>query len=199
METANGPLVVKVGGSLFPEAGRILGELGESRRPLLVVPGGGPFARTIRSLQIPDDPAHWMAILAMDLFGWYLAAGGLPVTHELAVPRGVGILLPYRVLRERDPLPHSWDVTSDTIAAWVAGELGLGLLVLKSVDGITRDGALVSRITGAFPCAEVDPCFLPFALSHGVRTAVLNGRAEGRVREFLAGRAVPGTVIEPRL
>lgn len=191
--------MVKVGGSLFSETGRIIAVLSEGRRPLLIVPGGGPFARMIRSLQVPDDPAHWMAILAMDQFGWYLAAGGLPVTHQLSVPRGVEILLPCRVMRERDPLPHSWDVTSDTIAAWVAGELGLGLLILKSVDGITRDGALVRRVTEPFPCTEVDPCLLPYALSHGVRTTVLNGRVEGRIRDFLAGKQVPGTVIEPRV
>ncbi|MDD1663106.1 MAG: uridylate kinase [Methanomicrobiales archaeon] len=199
MEPPGRPLVVKVGGSLFPEAGRIIAVLRESRRPLLLVPGGGPFARMVRSLQLPDDPAHWMATLAMDQFGWYLAAGGLPVTHEISVPRGVEILLPYRVMRERDPLPHSWDVTSDTIAAWVASELGLGLLILKSVDGITRDGILVPRVIEPFPCTEVDPCLIPFALAHGVRTTVLNGRAEGRIRDFLAGREVPGTVIEPRV
>ncbi len=199
MEPAGRPLVVKVGGSLFAEAEQVIAALMESRRPLLLVPGGGPFARMIRSLQLPDDPAHWMAILAMDQFGWYLAAGGLPVTHDLSVPRGVEILLPYRVMRERDPLPHSWDVTSDTIAAWVASELGLGLLLLKSVDGITRDGALVPRVTEPIPCTEVDPCLVPYALAHGVRTTVLNGRVEGRTRGFLAGKQVPGTVIEPRV
>jgi aspartokinase-like uncharacterized kinase len=199
MDPGDGALVVKIGGSLYSEAGRITAVLQGSGRPILVVPGGGPFARMIRAMQLPDDPAHWMAILAMDQFGWYLAAGGLPVTHELEVPRGVEVLLPCRAMRERDPLPHTWDVTSDTIAAWVASELALDLLLLKSVDGITRDGALVPRVTGPLPCTEVDPCLIPFALAHGVRTTVLNGRAEGRAGEFLAGRAVPGTVIEPRV
>ncbi len=199
MDRAAEPLVVKVGGSLFPEAGRIVGELEGSRHPLLVVPGGGPFARMVRSLHLPDDPAHWMAILAMDQFGWYLAAGGHPVTHELAVPRGMEILLPYRVMRDRDPLPHSWDVTSDTISAWVASELGLDLLLLKSVDGITRDGHLVSRIAEPVASGEVDPCLIPFALARRVRTTILNGRSEGRVRDFLEGKEVPGTVIEPRV
>jgi hypothetical protein len=109
------------------------------------------------------------------------------------------ILLPYRAMRERDPLPHNWEVTSDTIAAWAASELGLGLLLIKSVDGITRDGAIVQRVTEPFPCPEVDPCLIPFALAHGVRTTVLNGRVEGRAGDFLKGERVPGTVIEPRI
>jgi aspartokinase-like uncharacterized kinase len=199
MNLADRALVVKVGGSLFPEAGGIVSTLERSGRPLLVVPGGGPFARLVRSMNLPDEPAHWMAILAMDQFGWYLAAGGLPVTHDLSLPARAEIVLPYRILRERDPLPHTWDVTSDTISAWVASELGIDLLILKSVDGITRGGALVPRITAPLICDEVDPCLIPFALAHHVRTTILNGRAAGRVRDFLEGREVPGTVIEPRL
>jgi aspartokinase-like uncharacterized kinase len=199
MDPPDRALVVKIGGSLIQETRSIISALQESGRPILVVPGGGPFARLVRSMNLPDEPAHWMAILAMDQFGWYLAAGGLPVTHELSLPRRVEILLPYRVLRERDPLPHTWDVTSDTIAAWVASELGIDLLILKSVDGITKGDALVSRVTEPITCEEVDPCLISFALAHWVRTTILNGRAAGRVRDFLGGKKVPGTVIEPRL
>lgn len=199
MDPADRALVVKVGGSLFPEAVSIVSLLKKSGRPLLIVPGGGPFARLVRSMHLPDEPAHWMAILAMDQFGWYMAAGGIPVTHDLSLPARTEILLPYRVLRERDPLPHTWDVTSDTIAAWVASELGIDLLLLKSVDGITRAGSLIPRIKGPLTCTEVDPCLIPFALAHRVRTTILNGKAEGRIGDFLNGRDVPGTVIEPRL
>ena len=199
MEPADRALVVKVGGSLIQVAGGIISILEESGRPILVVPGGGPFARLVRSMNLPDEPAHWMAILAMDQFGWYMAAGGYPVTHELSLPCKVKILLPYRMLRERDPLPHRWDVTSDTIAAWVASEIGLDLLILKSVDGIMRRGALVPRVADPVPCEEVDPCLIPFALAHGMRTTILNGREPGRVRDFLEGKKVRGTIIEPRL
>ena len=42
------------------------------------------------------------------------------------------MLAPYRWLREADPLPHSWDVTSDSIAAWVASQVGArGLILIK--------------------------------------------------------------------
>ena len=39
-----------------------------------------------------------------------------------------------------DELPASWAVTSDSIAAWVAGKVGAGRLVLvKQVDADARD------------------------------------------------------------
>jgi aspartokinase-like uncharacterized kinase len=52
---------------------------------------------------------------------------------EIARARARGripVLAPYRWLREADPLPHSWDVTSDSIAAWVAAEIGARQLIL---------------------------------------------------------------------
>src|SRR2546428_606980 len=58
--------------------------------------------------------------------------GGLAAGH-LPVPR------PYRWLRAGAPLPHSGDVTSDPIAAWPAGALGAGRVVLiKPPAGDTR-------------------------------------------------------------
>ena len=39
-----------------------------------------------------------------------------------------------------DALPASWEVTSDSIAAWVADQVGAGRLVLvKEVDGLFAD------------------------------------------------------------
>jgi aspartokinase-like uncharacterized kinase len=42
----------------------------------------------------------------------------------------IPILAPYHWLRGADPLPHSWDVTSDSIAAWIAVTLRAPHLVL---------------------------------------------------------------------
>jgi dihydroneopterin aldolase len=47
----------------------------------------------------------------------------------------VPVLAPSKWLREADPLPHSWDVTSDSIAAWVAGAVGARRLVLVKPAG----------------------------------------------------------------
>ena len=144
--------VVKLGGGLLADAARIDAVLARiaaaaPTHRLLVVPGGGPFADAVREvdrrLGLSDDAAHWMAVLAMDqhahliaarLSGAVLVAGGAAdapgaIAAALGAHR-VPVLAPARWLREADPLPHSWDVTSDSIAAWVAGAVGARRLVL---------------------------------------------------------------------
>jgi aspartokinase-like uncharacterized kinase len=184
---------VKLGGSLYHQVPGIVPVLLASGRPLIVVPGGGPFANAIRAIRVNDDASHWMAIAAMEQYGWYAASHGLPTTDILAVPDRPVILLPYRCMREHDPLPHSWDITSDTIAAWVAGTLGLNLLLLKSVDGITAGSTLLSTVGESLPTEVVDPAFLPFVLGKKIPTSIINGSNTERVRKFLVGQRVPGT------
>ena len=75
--------VVKVGGSLGARPRtlrRLMSTLAvlARRHPLVVVPGGGPFAdqvrRADRRFGLGDSPAHWMAILAMDQYAHLLAS-----------------------------------------------------------------------------------------------------------------------------
>ena len=187
--------VVKLGGSLADHAGEIIPVLRAARRPLLIVPGGGAFADAVRQSGADGDAAHWMACAAMDQYGWLLAAQGIRTTKRIAHLKIPRLLLPYCALRRYDPLPHSWDVTSDTIAAWVAGRLDGDLLVLKSVDGITRSGKLVPRIERPMETEIVDPLFIPYVLEHRIRTFILNGTDPARIERWLCEDRVPGTGI----
>lgn len=199
MTTLASPLVVKVGGSLFDRVAPLLDIFREVGRPVLIVPGGGKFADLARRLAVSDTAGHWMAIAGMEQFGWYIASHDVPATPVVALPTGVTVLLPYCALREADPLPHSWEVTSDTIAAWVAKELSTDLLLLKSVDGIHHHRRLVSRVEDpSLTCDEVDPLFIPFVFEHGIRSRVVNGRHDDRVRGALREEVVIGTLIDPR-
>ena len=189
--------VVKLGGSLAPHIREIILALQSAHRPLLIVPGGGVFADAIRQsgAATDADAAHWMACAAMDQYGWMLATGGIGTTTKITRPRDTCVLLPYCALRRYDPLPHSWDITSDTIAAWVAGMLGGDLLVLKSVDGIKAEGKLLARIEKPVATDVVDPCFLPYVLKHRIRAFILNGTAAPRISLWLSGEQVCGTGI----
>jgi aspartokinase-like uncharacterized kinase len=161
-------LVVKVGGSLlaFGEQFQpVLDAISAAAmtRTLLVVPGGGPFADTVREVDkrfgLGDDAAHWMAVLAMDQYAHLVATRlvrGVVVvgTREMSVAfdaQRVPVLAPSRWLREADPLPHSWDVTSDSIAAWVAGQVGAKSLVLVKPPGAAGSAVLDPYFSRALP------------------------------------------------
>jgi 5-(aminomethyl)-3-furanmethanol phosphate kinase len=164
--------VIKVGGSLgrgtcLPELGERLVELGR-RRGLLVVPGGGVFADAVRDQDqkfgLRSGTAHWMAILAMDQYGHLLAdlMPGCALVRTLGEARarltreGVTVLLPSEPLRRADALPHSWSVTSDSIAAWLTGQVGAHLLVLlKDHHGMASFAAPGSAPAGAMTVAEL--------------------------------------------
>ncbi len=198
-------LVVKVGGSLTKEIPLLYALLGTSGRDILVVPGGGLFADTVRQSGAEGTAAHWMAVSAMEQTAWlWVAAGACPVEVVDVPVQGVAVLLPYRTMRKEDPLPHSWDVTSDSIAAWVASKRDAPLLILKSVDGILSGDILCEVVpkdveAGITRTDVVDPVFFPFVRASGVRWAIINGRRPERICSFLEGERPPGTYSNPHL
>jgi len=189
------PLVVKMGGSLHNRVPDIVPLLCKSERPLLVIPGGGLFAEAVRQEQVTDEAAHWMAIAAMEQYGWFIASHGIRTTDILSTPEKTTVFLPYTCMRKRDPLPHSWNVTSDSISAWIAAELGVELLVLKSVDGISCNGVIQEQVTTPLQSDVVDPLFIPFVLKHKVKTTIINGKIKTLLEKFLKGNPVAGTRI----
>ena len=188
--------VIKIGGSLFDIAGDIIRDVISSGSPVIVVPGGGPFIELTKKCGIEEEESHWMAIAGMEQYGWYLSSFGIPVTDCFELQQDQSILLPYRIMRDDDPLPHSWNVSSDTIAAWIAWRLRKKLILLKSVDGIYSDRNRLSCITAPVVSREVDPFLIPFVLGNNVPTYLINGRRRERLISFLRGiDDVPGTLI----
>lgn len=189
------PVVIKLGGSLFRQVGRIAATIRKTGVPALIVPGGGAYARLVRDTARDDDSAHWMAIAGMEQYGWYISSHNMPVTTELRIPGQPTVFLPYMTMMEKDPLPHRWDVSSDTISAWIAWKLGLPLVLLKSSDGIHVNGTLAGNVQEPVPCQEVDSLFIRFIISHNIRVVVLNGNVDSRIITVLSGKPGIGTVI----
>ncbi|HSI42322.1 MAG TPA: aspartate kinase [Xanthobacteraceae bacterium] len=138
------PDVVKIGGSAFGEPRRLralLAGIAGRGAPLVVVAGGGALADAVRAVQpqlgLSDAAAHHMAILAMEQTALALAdleprlaafdsLAGLRAAHATG---RASLWLPAAMAR-RAPLPASWDVTSDSLALWLAIELGAARLTL---------------------------------------------------------------------
>jgi len=194
-EQLTSPLIVKLGGSLFNQMADLAPILNASTRPLFIIPGGGPFADLVRQVRVNNDAAHWMAIAAMEQYGWFISSFGILTTEKMSMPATTTVLLPYRYFMLNDILPHTWDVTSDTIAAWIADNLHLDLLLLKSVDGIFINGILQEKVTCPIKTDVVDPCFIPFVIRNTVKTTIINGSKPDRVQKYLNGDLIPRTDI----
>jgi aspartokinase-like uncharacterized kinase len=189
--------VVKLGGGLLAQRtclDRVLETIAAAARTrrLLIVPGGGPFADAVRDvdrrLRLSDDAAHWMAILAMDQMAHLIAArltGSVLVTTRDEIAGAlerpnVPVLAPSRWLRDADPLPHSWDVTSDSIAAWLARILVAPTLVLVKPPGVRFDP---SAVDAYFPRAldnHVTPVVVAGDDIEGIRSALARPTASTR-------------------
>lgn len=180
-DEADPPVVVKVGGSLlaWPELPERLARWLDAERPsrVVLIAGGGPAADFVRALdaacRLGDEPAHRLALHAMDLTAEALAKL-VPQTQvvrrlvELPSAWRVGlrpILAPRLHLEEvdeprADRLPSSWAVTSDSIAARVAVDLGASRLVLlkstSAVGAATRsEAARAGLVDPWFPHASL--------------------------------------------
>lgn len=215
-------VVIKCGGSLtrgdgLPALCRQLAELGR-RHQLLVVPGGGPFADAVRDsdrrYRLSDTAAHWMAILAMDQYGYLLSdliphsrtTKNLQDARNIALAGRIPVLLPFDLLCREDPLPHTWAVTSDSIGAWVAESAGIPRLVLlKDVDGLygeVRSGEGSDDVLESLTveqlsvCRGVDPFLATLLRGSSLDLWIINGNEPHRLEELLTKGKTRGTRLQ---
>jgi 5-(aminomethyl)-3-furanmethanol phosphate kinase len=139
------PDIVKLGGSLA--AAGTLGAwldavIAQGAGRFVIVPGGGGFADAVRAAQrrhgFSDRAAHRMALLAMEQYALQLldlaptlcpAASAAEIAVGLAAGR-VALWFPQRMVAADPAIAESWDVASDSLAAWLARRLGARRLVL---------------------------------------------------------------------
>jgi len=180
--------VVKIGGSLLgsPELPRWLDTLVKiSDGKVLIVPGGSVFADAVREAQaisqVNDAVAHHLALLAMDQFGLLLAGmnpGLVTASSELEIAergwqhRGI-VWLPSRMVMADENIPKIWQVTSDSLSAWIANKIGSEHLVLvksKALAAYTSPVAMQTLIADEV----IDNAFTGFSKASDFNIWVLN-------------------------
>lgn len=150
--------VVKVGGSLFDHPRLRAGlrqYLGGLAGRTLVVAGGGDFAEAVRRLDrchaLGEEAAHWLALRSLTLSHAFL-------NQLLAGAEGVRLVDVYAFAVQDETaagrLPHTWEVTTDSLAARIAQrQQAQELVLLKSVglaEGATWDDAAEAGIVDAY-------------------------------------------------
>jgi aspartokinase-like uncharacterized kinase len=194
-------IIYKVGGSLLdlPELAsrlRAVIEQNSDSRPLLVL-GGGRMADVVREWDrihhLDQESSHWLAVDAMglneSLLHNLLPESGIVATRQetrsVWDSSGIPILSASEFLRaeefsSRIPLLHTWEVTSDSIAAWIALQWPAdGLALLKSVPQPDDFNSIVEG--ASFETNSVDPCF-PRLASNLPSIEWINFRAYGRFK-----------------
>jgi aspartokinase-like uncharacterized kinase len=152
----------------------------------VIVPGGGDFADQVRASQrkwkFDDRTAHRMALLAMQQYALLLASfspefvpAGSPAEIG-AVLRGnrVAVWMPDVRELDREGIPAAWDITSDSLSAWLARKLRADRLVLvKSAP----QRALSAGPEELVRRGVLDPAFPEIWKQSGVALRIYPGRA----------------------
>jgi aspartokinase-like uncharacterized kinase len=196
--------IVKLGGShaTGPHLKDWLAAIAAEAGSIAIVPGGGPFADAVRTAQVSigydDRAAHVMALMAMAQFGRALASLNPALTlatSRSAISRALGdgkvpVWSPESMARVA-ALPETWDLTSDSLAAWLAGALGAGgLLLVKHgrFEGAAIDAhELVAR-------GVVDPLFPHYLKESGAQAWLAGPTDSARLSEGLRGGIFPEIV-----
>lgn len=216
--------VIKIGGSLgqspeLPGLMRRISELGVMNK-VLIIPGGGDFADVVREYDrrfcLDNEASHWMSIMAMDQYGCMIAsmcsgnelARGIADARKILAAGRVPVLLPYSLLNLADELPRCWDVTSDSISAWVADLVNARqLILLKDVDGLFTRGPCVDvkanqakaelletvNLIQLNQCRGVDRYFASILEKSRLDVWVVNGKYPERLAQLLNTGLTKGT------
>jgi len=201
------PVVVKLGGSTAGAAatGIWADALSKATLPLVIVPGGGPFADQVRLAQpqmgFSDVAAHAMAILAMEQFAQIILDGRPRLAAACTVEQmqqahdagRIPVWMPTTLALAAADIRPSWDITSDSLAAWLAGRLDASALVLVKQSGDFSEQDTVESLSrrGIVDAALAD------MLPQGVALRLAGPSAMANAAAALAAGSPVGVPIRP--
>ncbi|RCW89076.1 hypothetical protein DER71_10216 [Halanaerobium sp. DL-01] len=228
MKKTNNIKVIKIGGSffssdIFNSLKKILKDISAlDIKGLVFTAGGGKSADLIREFDrkydLNDSSAHFAAISAVEINAYMLSSflndytflnaadgdfnktGDGEFNKSKIEKNKISIFLPSAYYRKYDPLPHSWDVSSDSIALELADRAcAEELILLKARDplflkeaGIRGNDSKTKKIY--YQAAEslreeglIDNYFPTLFYKTNIKTTIINGSYSERTVEYLKG------------
>ena len=198
--------IVKIGGSLFPDYAIDLAKRLENTNSCIVL-GGGEFANLIRKyndeIKFTEETNHWTAIDCMDIIAKLVndkvestkLAYSIYDVNQIADEGFTPIFAVSEFLKTEDPFECSWDVTSDSIAAYISNLLNAKLLIVTNVNGIytqepkEHGSTFISKIDATtlltFQESSIDVMLPSLLLEFGTNCYVVNGKCPERVLSLI--------------
>ena len=198
--------VVKIGGSLFPDYAIELAKQLNNTNSLIIL-GGGEFANLIRKYDstqnFSSEVTHFTAIDCMDIIAKLVndkvdstkMAFSIDEINEISDDGFTPIFVVSDFLKKEDPFECSWDVTSDSIAAYVAHIFNANLFIVTKVNGIyTQEpkepgSSFISKIDATklltFQESSIDVMLPSLLLKFGTNCYVVNGKFPDRVLSLI--------------
>ena len=98
-----------------------------------------------------------------------------------------------RMVRDAQDIAWSWDVTSDSLAAWLAGRIGAErVLLVKHVEPPARPLRAADLVADGI----IDPAFPRFLRASGARAAIAGPAGHAAAAIALRNGGTAGTAIE---
>jgi len=211
-------VLIKIGGSFFKKNNSSnLNKLAEvintdKENKFIIVCGGGRAADLVRDFDsrhnLNDKIAHFAAITAMEMNSYFLANffdEYSTFSTEFDFKSRINLFLPLNYYKKYNPLPQSWQVTSDSIALELAlrlkaekfiltkqrdyssrnSDLNAGKKKYKKIKAkkISENGLIDSYFPILFNNANISPDVSKF------ESVIINGNSVQKLSAYLQGEA----------
>ena len=173
----------------------------------LIILGGGEFANLIRkydlNLTFSSEVTHYTAIDCMDIIAKLVndkvesarLVYSIDEAQKVSDKNLTPIFVVSDFLKKEDPFECSWDVTSDSIAAYISHLLNANLLIVTNVNGIyTREPSeegskFINKIDAkkllTFEESSIDVMLPSLLIEFGTNCYVVNGMYPERVLSLI--------------
>jgi hypothetical protein len=208
----NKKIVIKIGGSfikvdnieLLKNIIEVIEDTAfeEKNIKMIIVNGGGRAADLVRNFdsvsKLKAKNAHFAAISAVELNAYLISDFFKEFSffsQNISLPNRINIFLPLLYYKNFDPLPNSWQVTSDTMALETAERISADkLILLKQKDTINNENTSSIRADKLSESGLIDKYFpilfeeVKKSMENKIEAVIINANYPQRIKDYLKNK-----------